>query len=183
MPRYRRAFVLGGTFFFTVVTYQRRKFLTTELARNCLRAACSNVREHLPFTIDALVLLPEHLHCIWTLPPNDFNFSTRWQLIKRDFTRQYLASGGVEPNISTSRHKKSERGIWQRRFWEHVCRDEVDMKRCVDYIHLNPVKHRLVERVVDWPWSSFHRYVKLGEYETTWGSSHVLFGDEWEQFE
>ena len=183
MPNYRRARVPGGTYFFTVVTHGRAPFLTRDVARQSLHEAIDEIRDHHPFTLDAIVLLPDHLHAIWTLPRGDVDYSTRWRLIKKSFTQRYLARGGSERAKSTSRSLQGERGIWQRRFWEHCCEDELDLKRCVDYLHLNPVKHQLVDRVSNWPWSSFHRYVERGEYEPTWGGSTELFGDEWRRFE
>jgi putative transposase len=183
MPNYRRAFVSGGTFFFTVATHQRRAFLTTPLARSCLRNSFRLVRERLPLAIEAIVLLPDHLHCVWSLPPGDSDYPDRWRQIKSLFTREYLSRGGSEAGTSLSRALHGERGIWQRRYYEHTVRDELDLKRCVDYLHLNPVKHRLVERVSNWPWSSFHRYVRLGEYSADWGGSSELFGDEWARCE
>lgn len=179
MPNYRRAIVPGGTFFFTVVTHQRCPFLTTEKARGCLRRAIQHVHTKHPFNIDAIVLLPDHLHCIWTLPKSDQDFSQRWSRIKAKFTDNYLAAGGSETDISESRAKRGERGLWQRRFYEHTVRDADDYKRCVDYIHINPLKHGLVDRVSDWLWSSFHRYVRLGEYTNDWGNADEFYGDEW----
>lgn len=183
MPNYRRWRILGGTYFFTVVTERRRRFLVTDVARLALRNAFAHVRRERPFTVDAIVLLPDHLHTVWTLPPGDADYSTRWRLIKTHFTDHYLTSGGKESSRSAGRVDKRERGVWQRRFFEHTVRDESDMKRCIDYVHVNPLKHGLVERVVDWPWSSFHRYVKLGEYAADWGSANIWHGDEWKHFE
>lgn len=183
MAEYRRWRVAGGTYFFTVVTHQRRAFLTEDLARDCLRDAIRTVRLARPFSLDAIVLLPDHLHAIWTLPDGDHDFSTRWRLINRRFTKLYLSAGGDESVCSESRADKKERGLWQRRFFEHVVRDEDDLKRCADYLHVNPLKHGLVDRVADWPWSSFHRYVRLGEYAPTWGNADVWRGDEWKHFE
>jgi putative transposase len=183
MPDYRRWRVSGGTYFFTVVAQNRRPFLTDEPARRALRHALTDVRRSRPFALDAIVLLPDHLHAIWTLPPGDADYATRWRLIKSAFTHRYLAAGGVEAPCSSSRHGKRERGVWQRRYFEHTVRDESDMKRCVDYVHVNPLKHGLVERVVDWPWSSFHRYAKLGEYSPDWGNANIWYGDEWTHFE
>jgi putative transposase len=117
----------------------------------------------------AIVLLPDHLHSVWRLPPGDDNYSLRWQKVKESFTRSYLASGGAEGRSTASRRRNQERAVWQRRFWEHTCRDEDDVKRCVDYVHWNPIKHRLARRVAEYPWSSFHRYVRLGEYSLDWG--------------
>ena len=118
-----------------------------------------------------MVLLPDHLHTIWTLPRGDADYSSRWRRIKAEFTDAYLAAGGRELPVSPSRKKRGERGIWQRRFWEHVVRDEDDLKRCVDYCHWNPRKHGLVERVRDWEYSTFHQFVERGEYDLDWGST------------
>ena len=183
MAEYRRNYVHGGKYFFTVVSYQRRPILTTPLARIALRNAIDSVRIDRPFGLDAIVLLPDHLHCIWTVPAADIDFSTRWRQIKALFTRHWLEGGGDESAQSVSRESKGERGIWQRRYFEHTCRDEADLKRCVDYLHVNPLKHGLVKRVSDWEWSSFHRYVRLGEYSPNWGSADEWYGDEWKQFE
>ena len=171
MPDYRRWFVPGGTYFFTLVTYRRRHFLTDDIPRRCLREAIHTVRENYPFEIVAVVLLPDHLHAVWSLPPGDDRFPMRWRRIKEEFTKAYLAAGGVEGPVSESRKERGERGIWQRRYWEHVVRDEDDLKRCVDYIHWNPKKHRYVTRVRDWEYSTFHRFVEQGEYELNWGSA------------
>jgi len=121
-------------------------------------------RQRRPFAVEAIVILPDHLHCIWTLPPGDANFSARWHDIKARFTAQ------IPPGerLSARRLEKGERGIWQRRFWEHVIRDERDYERHVDYIHYNPVKHGHVIRPADWPYSSFHRYVQSGIYDLDW---------------
>ena len=170
MPDYRRWYVPGGTFFFTLVTHHRRPILCADIARRCLREAIEVVRADSPVEWVAIVLLPDHLHSVWTLPPRDAAYSIRWKRIKEMFTRLYLAGGGKEvaPNLSRLRH--GERGVWQRRFWEHAVRDEEDLKRCGDYIHWNPKKHAHVTNVRDWPWSSFHRYVGLGEYSPAWGA-------------
>jgi len=117
------------------------------------------------------------------MPSGDADFSTRWRQIKTLFTRHWLQHGGMETSQSLSRQLKGEHGVWQRRFFEHTCRDEDDMKRCIDYLHVNPLKHGLVEQVCDWPWSSFHRHVQLGEYLLNWGSSDMWHGDEWHRFE
>ena len=172
----------GGEYFFTVVTLGRNQFLTTELARRCLRESWEAEQKVRPFETSAIVLLPDHLHTIWTLPRGDDDFSTRWNQIKKGFTERYLDAGGVENLVSLSRCKKRERGVWQRRFWEHTCRDEDDFNRCLDYLHYNPVKHNLVSRVRDYPWSSFHRYVKLGVYDLNWGTNEVtsIPGCEWD---
>ncbi|WKJ90428.1 transposase [Methylomonas montana] len=164
MPNYRRAFIPGGTWFFTVNLLERKNndLLIREI--NLLRETVRAVRERYPFKIDAWVVLPEHLHAVWTLPPGDADFSKRWRLIKSGFSR-------VLPKTeyrSDARKAANERGIWQRHFWEHSIRDETDFERHVDYVHVNPVKHGLVSRVIDWPYSSFHRYVEKGVYPENW---------------
>ena len=170
--QYRRAQVCGGNFFFTVVTNQRREFLTFPLARAALREAFDDVRLQSPFVLEAIVLLPEHFHMMIVLPGNSADFSSRVGKIKSGFTQRYLAAGGREGGISAGRARKGYRGIWQPRFWEHTIRDARDHKMHLDYLHANPLKHGLVKRVIDWPWSSFHRYVAQGEYEPDW-AGHV----------
>ncbi|WP_437192853.1 REP-associated tyrosine transposase [Planctomicrobium sp. SH527] len=177
MRRYRRNRE-GRLFFFTVVTHERRNILTSELARNALREAIQEVRQRYPFVITAIVLLPDHLHTIWELPPGENDYSLRWRLIKTHFTKLWMAGGGSQGLLTQSRRRSGEQAVWQRRFYEHTCRDEQDVTRCVEYIHVNPVKHQLVKRVSDWPWSSFHRYVQLGLYPHDWGGSPEMYGDE-----
>lgn len=172
MPNYRRNFVPGGTYFFTVVVHERRPILTTRLGRSCFRRALRKIRAKRPFQLVAIVLLPDHLHAVWKLPPGDADYSTRWAQIKESFTRSFLTAGGREGYRSRSRITKRERGVWQRRGWEHTVDDEDELKRCVDYIHWNPVKHGHVERVQDYRWSTFHRYVREGEYELDWGGTN-----------
>jgi putative transposase len=123
-----------------------------------------------PFRTDAVCLLPNHLHCIWTLPESDSNYSVRWKEIKRLFAKQYLELIGPGGVRNASHLKQGEAAIWQRRFWEHTIKDEEDLRRHIDYIHYNPVKHGLVQNVCDWPWSSFHRYVRKGSYGLDWGA-------------
>lgn len=159
MTTYRRNFVAGGTYFFTVNLAERRsRLLTDEIT--LLRTAFRYARLRHPFAIDAIVVLPDHLHTIWTLPGGDADFAVRWQLIKATFSRR-LPRG---ERASASRLRKRERGIWQRRYWEHTIRDEADFARHVDYIHFNPVKHGHVEHAGAWPFSSFHRMARLGLY-------------------
>lgn len=169
MADYRRYFVPGATYFFTVVTWRRRPILSTPLGHRCLRAALEAVRCTHPFTIDAIVVLPDHLHAVWSMPPASMDYSWRWRRIKEEFTRSYLAAGGREGLRSVSRVKRQERGVWQRRFWERLCNDEVDRERHIDYIHYNPVKHGLARKPGDWAWSSFHRYVARGAYPADCG--------------
>jgi putative transposase len=132
-----------------------------------LRTAFRQTRTAHPFTIDAIVILPDHLHAVWTLPDGDRDFANRWRLTKASFSR---AMPPGEP-LSASRAAKAERGIWQRRFWEHTIRDERDLERHVDYIHFNPIKHGHVSRVSDWPYSSFHQMVRVGIYPEDWGGT------------
>jgi putative transposase len=164
MPNYRRAFIPGGTWFFTANLLQRNgnDLLVREI--DLLRDVVRGVRRRYPFRIDAWAVLPEHLHCIWTLPPGDSDFSTRWRLIKSGFSR---ALPKVE-RLSEVRRNAGERGIWQRHYWEHAIRDEADFERHVDYVHVNPLKHGWVRRVADWPYSTFHRYVEKGIYPPDW---------------
>ena len=164
MTRYRRNFISGGSFFFTVNLAGRRLRLLTEHI-DLLRKAFRETRARHPFAIEAVVVLPDHLHAIWTLPEADADFATRWRLVKSAFSRGL--PGGER--ISESRLGKGERGIWQRRYWEHTLRDERDLARHMDYIHFNPVKHGHVSQVKDWPYSSFHRMVRLGIYAEDWG--------------
>lgn len=169
MRRYLRNRVPGGTYFLTLVTHQRRAILTSELGRRCLRQSIRRIRRRRPFDVVAIVLLPDHWHAILQLPRSDDDYSTRVSQIKASFTRRFLAHSGVEGKTSASRQRKRERAVWQRRFYEHTIQDEEDLKRCADYVHYNPVKHGYVPRVADWPWSSFHRFVRLGEYPPEWG--------------
>lgn len=183
MSWYRRYYIPGGTYLFTVVTCLRRPILVEPMARQCLRNAFETIRAKWPFEIVAIVLLPDHLHTIWTLPPGDDRYPLRWRRVKEEFTRSYLAQGGTERGRTASRVRHRERGVWQRRYWEHACEDEQDLSRCADYLHWNPKKHGLVEAVKDWPWSSFHRFVKRGEYGADWGASDPTPGynaPEWE---
>ena len=169
MPEYRRNYVSGGTYFFTLVTHLRRHFLVDELARPFLRRAIDTVRSELPFDIVAMVLLPDHLHAIWTLPDGDENYSLRWKRIKGEFTTSYLDAGGCQGPVSASRRKRGERGIWQRRFWEHTVRDETDFERLFDYTHFNPVQHGYVKCPHEWQYSTFHRHVRGSVYPEDWG--------------
>jgi len=163
MPNYIRAYVPGGSYFFTVALLERRRCLLTENI-DTLREAFRSIKTQRPFKIEAIVILPDHLHCIWTLPQNDTDFSTRWRLIKTSFSRSIVPG----ERLSTRRQLKQERGIWQRRFWEHAIRDQRDFDNHLDYIHYNPVKHGLVKCVADWPYSSFHNFVRLGQYPLEW---------------
>jgi len=168
MSRYRRNRTPGGTFFFTVNTYRRQKLFNDPKTRAILRAVFEKIQRTKPFQMIALCLLPEHIHCIWTLPESDADYSSRWGTIKGHFTREYGAYIGSRPRPGTTRR---ESAFWQRRFWEHHITGEADLNRHIDYIHYNPVKHGLVNTPADWEWSTFGRFVKQGIYEPTWGES------------
>jgi putative transposase len=163
MPHYRRRRIEGGCYFFTVTLADRGSgLLVREIDR--LRHAYRIVEIRRPFDTVAICILPDHIHAIWQLPDGDGDYPVRWSLIKSTFTRGL--DWPAAPSISKVR--KRERGIWQRRYWEHAIRDDDDLQRHVDYIHLNPVKHGLVPRVADWPYSSFHRYVGRGDMPADW---------------
>lgn len=168
MPNYRRAEQAGGTFFLTFVTHRRMHLFDKPLARQCLREAVAVVRRGYPFKLVAIVLLPDHLHLILTLPEGESDYSVRISAIKAGFTRRWLVAGGAEGVQSSSRERQEYRGVWQKRFWEHLIRNEDDLIRCLDYIHYNPVKHRLAECPHAWAWSTFHRFVRNQKYESTW---------------
>jgi putative transposase len=174
MPDYRRARVPGATYFFTVVTEQRRLLLCEPDVRVALGSAVRTVRSLHPFTIEAWVLLPDHLHCVWTLPPGDTAYALRWSLIKRGVS-QRVASRLPAP--TPLQFERRESGLWQRRYWEHVIRDCEDWRRHVDYIHWNPVKHGYVSRPVEWQFSTFHRSVRAGMYPVDWGVAEGVDGD------
>lgn len=176
MSRYRRPHVAGATYFFTVVTHRRQRILTHDDVRQALREAMRAAKARLPFRVEALVLLPDHLHAVMTLPPEDGDFSARWGMIKRQVARS--ARHLVTEGQTDSRLKRGEIGFWQRRFWEHQIRDEDDYARHVDYVHFNPVKHGLVTRVGDWPYSTFHRLARLGVYPPDWAGSGIEQPDD-----
>jgi putative transposase len=164
MSRYLRARIEGGWFFFTVTLADRSSDLLVREIERLRKAYAAAQRRH-PFETIAVCVLPDHLHAIWALPGDDADFSRRWSLIKHDFSCGLPA----DPGRSASKIGKREKGIWQRRYWEHVLRDEADLERHIDYIHFNPVKHGLVTQVSNWPHSSFHRYVARGFLPLDWG--------------
>jgi putative transposase len=168
MVAYRRNFVPGGTYFFTVVLEDRRSSLLIDKIA-ALRLAFRAARGEQPFKIDGIVILPEHLHAVMTLPEGDADFSGRWRRIKNQFSRRVVAEG-----VPVRQNRRGEYALWQKRFWEHTIRDETDFARHVDYIHFNPIKHGLVTRVSDWPHSSFHRYVRSGVFPQDWGGTGVV---------
>jgi putative transposase len=155
MPNYRRVRIPGGSYFFTLVSQGRRPLLAGDDVRAALRAAIHAIREEHPFKVEAWVLLPDHLHCLWHLPEGDADYPMRWAKIKR-LTRQNLGTSAADT-------------LWQPRYWEHSIRDENDFARHADYIHWNPVKHGLVKCAADWPHSTFQRFVAAGMYPENWG--------------
>ena len=162
--QYRRTDIAGGTYFFTVNLAERKRRLLIDQS-DVLRKVIRQVKQNHPFIIDAMVVLPDHLHMLWTLPQGDCDYPTRLMLIKTGFSR-LIEKGEYR---SASRQAKGERGIWQRRYWEHLIRDERDYANHVDYIHYNPVKHGHVERASTWQYSSIHRYIRAGLMERDWG--------------
>jgi putative transposase len=164
---YRRNRVPGGTFFFTVTLADRHSSLLVEHIA-LLRDTFRDVQSQYPFRVQAMVVLPDHLHTVWTLPPGDDDFPRRWQVLKSRFT-----SAVRQRSVFLAHTAKGEYRLWQWRYWEHTIDDENDLQRHVGYIHYNPVKHGLVKRVADWPFSSFHRYVRLGWLNSDWGGTEV----------
>jgi putative transposase len=163
MPDYRRMRIPGGTYFFTVALRDRRaEWLVTEI--ETLRAAVRATRTRHPFHIDAWVVLPDHMHCLWTLPPDDSDFPTRWRMIKAKFSKSIPRSADRPPSLV----RKQERGVWQRRYWEHHVRDDRDYAVHMDYIHFNPVKHGAADAPGAWPYSSFRHCVARGLYPASW---------------
>ena len=174
--RYRRTDTKGGTYFFTVNLADRRKTILVD-HMDILRRVINKVKKQHPFKLDAMVVLPDHLHAVMTLPENDNSYPTRWRLIKAGFSRQI--SGGER--VSESRSRKGERGIWQRRYWEHLILSDRDYEKHIDYIHYNPVKHRYVNHAVQWPYSTIHEYIERGMLDPHWGyggsSDETGFGE------
>jgi putative transposase len=164
MSRYRRAKIQGGTYFFTVTLADRSSDLLVRHI-DLLRQSYAAAQELYPFETVAICVMPDHVHAVWTLPPEDANFPLRWSLIKSKFSRGLPS----KPERTTSKVAKREKGIWQRRYWEHAIRDDADLARHIDYIHFNPVKHGHVSKVCDWPHSSFGRFVSRGLLPADWG--------------
>ena len=167
MSDYRRARVPGATYFFTVNLRDRRSGLLVREVE-LLRATVRATKARHPFHIDAWVVLPDHMHCLWTLPEGDADFALRWKVIKFAFAKRLSPTEARSATLLA----RGERGIWQRRYWEHLIRDERDYASHMDYLHFNPVKHGHVARVSDWPYSSFHRAVRQGLYPADWGADH-----------
>jgi putative transposase len=180
MSNYRRWYVPGGTIYFTLVTYHRRHLFNSPTARQLLGDVMREIRQERPFTQIAFVLLWDHLHCIWTLPRGDADYSGRWQQIKTEFTKRWRRGGGNDRRVTASQARHGRRGVWQRRFWEHIVETEEELERICDYIHYNPVKHRYVARPMDWEWSSFQNFVELGQYSEGWGRSEPISIKNWD---
>lgn len=176
MRSYKRARIAGALYFFTVNLAERHgnDLVIRRIAD--LREAFRQTWQDHPFSIDAIVVLPDHLHCLWQLPSDDDDFPTRWRLIKARFSRR-IDEG---ERISRSRQRKGERGLWQGRYWEHVIRGERDYQRHLHYIHFNPFKHGYVQSVKDWPYSSFHRWVRRGLYPVDWAAPLEIVECQWE---
>ena len=168
MPLFRRAFCPGGTFFFTLVTENRAPILCEDVSRPLLHQAILQCASQRAFVLEAMVLLPDHLHLLVTLPGDDADFSTRIAATKANFTRSYLMGGGVEQPRSTARVARRRRGVWQRWFWEHVIRDEEDFEKHLNYIHWNPVKHNVAKCPHEWPYSTFPKWVHKEVYDRHW---------------
>ncbi|MEZ6055781.1 MAG: transposase [Planctomycetaceae bacterium] len=168
MLLYRRARVAGGTYFFTVVRHRRRRLFHDEANRTLLGEVIRDCQRDWPFEMNAVVLLPEHLHANWTLPAGDDNDFGRWSTIKKDFTQRFLAAGGTDWKVSDGTRREDRRAIWQPRFGEHVIQDEDDFDVHFDYIHDTPVKHKLTRCPSDWGPTSFHRWVQQGAYAPDW---------------
>jgi putative transposase len=186
--RYRRIRQSGATYFFTVITGDPRPLFAQPQAVAIFKKATRTVQLRHPLVIEAEVIMPDHIHTIWTLPENDSDFSKRWMLIKSSFSREYrrdTVSGfasGLTPaynNNAMSRPSRGQRSIWQNRFWEHLIRDERDFSTHVEYIHFNPVKHGLAKSAIDWPHSTFKQFVDRGEYDASWGASDMPPLPEW----
>ena len=171
MVQFRRNYVPGGTYFVTVTLRDRRSRVLTDRI-DLLRDSVREAREARPFEIVAVVVLPEHLHAVLTLPLDDADYSRRLQAIKARFSRSLAKSG-----FPMRKDPRGEYLLWTRRFWEHTIRDERDLEKHVNYIHYNPVKHGLVERVLDWPYSAFHRYLRSGWVDPSWAADPSEYTD------
>lgn len=169
MPNYRRYLVPGATYFFTLKTERNAPLFSEDTAVRILGDVLREMRTRWPVETVAFVLLPDHLHAIWSLPPGDAAYPARWGWVKKTFSQRHLGSGGAEQERSDSRVRNRRRGVWQRRFWEHMIRDEDEFEAYFDYVHWNPVKHGWVRNTADWPHSTFHRWVKAGVYPPDWG--------------
>ena len=176
--RYRRMKVEGASYFFTVVTGERRPLFREAEMVALLDAAIDRVRTRHPFEVVAQVVLPDHLHAIWQLPEGDADYSKRWRLIKEAFTKACAKRFG-RIDAGETRAARGELGLWQKRFWEHLIRDERDFAAHLDYIHLNPVHHGYISAPCDWPHSTFKTWVERGVYGEHWGSGEMPAMPDW----
>lgn len=172
--RYRRSKTPGASYFFTLVTYDRLPIFSSPESFDLLHEALRYTIDSRPFLLDAFVVMPDHIHYVWTLPDNDADYPTRIGMVKSYFSKRYR---GLEGSGTLSRTAKGEKSIWQRRYWEHQIFDEIDFTKHVEYIHYNPVKHGRVKAPKDWQWSSFHEYVGKGIYDKHWGSFNEITFD------
>jgi len=176
--RYRRMTIAGASYFFTVVTYRRQPLFAETQAVGLLQTAIQQIQERRPFVLEAQAVLPDHIHALWTLPDGDSNYPTRWRLIKEAFTRAYALDHRL-PSRDKGRVARGERTVWQRRYWEHLIRDDCDFSAHVEYIHFNPVRHGLASAPRDWPHSTFLDWVARGLYDPMWGSQQPPALPEW----
>ena len=176
--RYRRILIEGASYCFTVVTHRRRPLFSDPLTVQLLIDSIAAVRQRHPFKIEAQVILPDHLHALWTLPDGDARYATRWRLIKEAFTRAYCHTHIVPERTEVAR-ARGEQPVWQRRFWEHMISNEREFADCLDYLHRNPVHHGLVSSPRDWPHSTIADWVERSVYEPTWGSDESPKLPEW----
>ena len=179
MRTYRRLFIPGATYFFTLVTHQRLPLLSDAEAVGRWHSAVRAVQRKMPFAVEGEVVLPDHLHLLWQLPEGDADYPNRLRLVKSAFTRATVAARCSPAIVSASRAAKGEQAVWQRRYWEHTIRDERDFQTHLDYIHINPVRHGLVAAAQDWPYSTFREWVARGVYEPWWGSSDMPPMPDW----
>lgn len=177
MPRYIRSSAQGGVYFFTLVAYNRRRIFCNADFLQAFKQSIKHIQHQNPFEVLAWVQMPDHLHCIWKMPNDDADYGMRWSQIKRLTTQSCPQYHLPHDKLSASKIKRNEKGIWQRRFYEHKIRNEQDLIMHMDYLHYNPVKHGLVDNVADWQYSSFHRLVGEGRYPADWGSSEIKFPD------
>lgn len=174
MPEYRRLRTKGASYFFTVVTHQRQPILCLPKSLEAMRGVFRDVADRRPFQTDAWVILPDHMHVVWTLPEGDSDYSSRWAIVKKELTKHLRSVVDTNPASTSSRVRHRDGAVWQRRFWEHQIRDERDCRAHLDYIHFNPVKHGLARTPKDWQCSSFHKCVAQGTYEEDWGSDGTV---------
>ena len=176
MADYRRTHIPWGAYFLTIATHERYPLFHDARARVFLREAVEKTQTDWPMTIHEMVLLPDHIHLLCGIDSEDQDYSTRIRIIKKRFTHAWLANGGAEGASTSSRRRRGIRGVWQKRFYEHTIRNQREFRDHVVYIHMNPVKHGLAKRPIDWPWSTFHRHVAKGDLPADWEGATGLRG-------